>query len=322
VTELALLQGETEKIPPEKQKEKDRAFWNHIHHYPQLEKAFTQAHCNWERLEDGQKQMVRGIEKIAHGHLKPGRVAVLGSGLHQHPNRRKLCEILGYFLGESGHILIHGSADVGRAVAQAFSVLNTRKSCLLNYRVTGKEFFPFGTTVEFADIHTLRSALTKDADFFIVVGGGKGTKREMKLATSLGKEVCTFTDDFLELYQSSDVLRGQHQQPSRTQVIPIGSASTIWMGNVMKAEQGIVGWKLDGIEHNDSVFEIEFQSEFKEKPLVHAGFTVLDVVSSDMTARYDIRVNVIDTKRAEIHVKTWHVNKLWAYQVSWLALGE
>jgi len=173
-------------------------FWEHIRLYPILEASFIKVNYNRDLVPQQYRDMITGIQRIAEGLEHRNYVAVLGSGLMDTPKRQKLCEVIGSFLGKSEHVLIRAASDVGQEVAKAFYAVNTRPGYLLNYREKGKDHLPYGSMVYFNDMKELRQALTNNADFFIVIGGSKGTAGEIKLAKEKGKEVFVFREDLLQ----------------------------------------------------------------------------------------------------------------------------
>jgi serine/threonine protein kinase len=92
--------------------------------------------------------------------------------------------------------------------------------------------------------------------------------------------------------------------------------------NVMKAEQGIVGWENDGQGHADRSFLVEFRSEFKSDPIVHAAVELMDISTDDRSSRLRVEVRDISNKSARIQVSCWDVSRIWGCKIRWLALGE
>jgi hypothetical protein len=172
-------------------------FGEHLQHYPVLEQVFKNADGQWDRIPPQYRDMIMGIQRIAEGYQRRSYVAILGSGILDDPRRVELCETVGIFLARSGHTLIHGSSDVGQRVARAFHSINSNLGYIFNYRIREKEALPFGIMVYFNKLNELRQAMANSADFFIMIGGGSGTAREIKLAKERGKDVFVFREDLL-----------------------------------------------------------------------------------------------------------------------------
>jgi molecular chaperone DnaK (HSP70) len=93
--------------------------------------------------------------------------------------------------------------------------------------------------------------------------------------------------------------------------------------NVMQVKQGTVGWDWDGVGHEYREFEITFDKEFQNPPIVQISIEMLDGWSErDNTLRYWTKVENIERASAIIRIGTWNENKLGGCKISWLALGE
>jgi len=93
--------------------------------------------------------------------------------------------------------------------------------------------------------------------------------------------------------------------------------------DVMKAEQGIIGWDYDGQGHMEKSFEIFFKTPFKSVPLVHASIQKLDINSIDQTIRLQVDVENVTAHSARFRIASWdEASKMWGVKIRWLALGE
>jgi hypothetical protein len=93
--------------------------------------------------------------------------------------------------------------------------------------------------------------------------------------------------------------------------------------NIMRADQGIVGWDWDGIGYENREFEISFDPPFSKPPIVQTSIQMLDAWSErDHTVRYWTQAKIILCDKATIYIGTWNNNKLGGCKISWLALGE
>lgn len=93
--------------------------------------------------------------------------------------------------------------------------------------------------------------------------------------------------------------------------------------NIMRAEQGTVGWDWDGAGHEYREFEIAFDKPFQSPPIVQISIEMFDGWSEhDKTLRYWTKVENIECANATIRIGTWNENKLGGCKISWLALGE
>ena len=99
--------------------------------------------------------------------------------------------------------------------------------------------------------------------------------------------------------------------------------ATIRKTNVMRAEQGIVGWDWDGTPHTHRSFRIEFTKPFKTPPLVQTSLTMMDSWSDDDKAtRIWCAASNIEKDTANIEVGTWQNNKIGGAKIQWTAIGE
>lgn len=101
--------------------------------------------------------------------------------------------------------------------------------------------------------------------------------------------------------------------------------SRLVLKNIMKAEQGIVGWEYDGNAYDYREFEVALTAGFKKPPIIQFSIQHLDATPTnegDRTTRYWIEGEVPTPDRAKIKVGTWCNNKLMGCRIRWLALGE
>jgi len=99
--------------------------------------------------------------------------------------------------------------------------------------------------------------------------------------------------------------------------------TTIKGTNIMRAEQGIVGWDWDGQPYTHRKFEITFNKPFKTPPIIQVSLTMLDSWSEDDKAtRVWCSSTNINKNTANIEVGTWQNNKIGGVKVQWTAMGE
>ena len=101
--------------------------------------------------------------------------------------------------------------------------------------------------------------------------------------------------------------------------------SRVIVRDIMKAEQGVVGWEYDGAGHDYFEFDVTFTAGFRKPPLLHVSVWQLDSTPTnegDRTTRYWTGSEVTGPDKAKIRVGTWCNNALFACKIGWLALGE
>ena len=97
------------------------------------------------------------------------------------------------------------------------------------------------------------------------------------------------------------------------------------IGNIMKAEQGIVGWDWDGKGYEYREFDITFSCPFKTPPIIQTSIQMIDVWPTrpgDTATRTWISVESIESSKAKIKVGSWAGIQIGGCKVSWLALGD
>lgn len=65
---------------------------------------------------------------------------------------------------------------------------------------------------------------------------------------------------------------------------------------------------------------VEFEQKFVTAPVVHVGIAALDT-SNDANLRVRVRAIDVTTQGFVIEAETWFNSKVWAVDVSWLAIG-
>jgi len=99
--------------------------------------------------------------------------------------------------------------------------------------------------------------------------------------------------------------------------------TTIKGTNVMRAEQGVVGWDWDGQPYTHRKFKITFAKPFKTPPIIQTSIIMMDSWSDDdMTIRIWCTASHIDNEGADIEVGTWRANKIGGLKIQWTAIGE
>jgi H-type lectin domain len=68
-------------------------------------------------------------------------------------------------------------------------------------------------------------------------------------------------------------------------------------------------------------FEVSFERSFSSAPVVHVGLVGLDASKED-NLRLALRVEGITSEGFTLVVETWLHTRLWAVDVSWLAIGS
>jgi serine/threonine protein kinase len=111
-------------------------------------------------------------------------------------------------------------------------------------------------------------------------------------------------------------------QTAETFLDALQGCCRIVLKNIMKAEQGTVGWDNDGQGHTDRAFHVEFRTEFKSVPVVHASVEMMDIATDDRSSRLRIEIKDVSTKSASIQIGCWDVSRIWGCRVRWLAIGE
>lgn len=85
----------------------------------------------------------------------------------------------------------------------------------------------------------------------------------------------------------------------------------------------LAGWTLLDVPADAArifTHEVSFEQPFAVPPLVHLAISGLDVGNQDATR---LRVKALDIGPGgfTIHVETWFNTRVWAVDVSWLAIG-
>jgi len=83
------------------------------------------------------------------------------------------------------------------------------------------------------------------------------------------------------------------------------------------------GWTLlevPATEPRVFSFVVAFERAFSSAPLVHAAIAGFDVENHD-SARLRVRAENITPTGFVIRVETWLNTRVWAVEVSWLAIG-
>jgi hypothetical protein len=66
---------------------------------------------------------------------------------------------------------------------------------------------------------------------------------------------------------------------------------------------------------------VRFARPFAQVPVVHAGLSGFDIENGD-AARVKLRVSGVRADGFELVVETWFETRIWAIDVSWLAIGH
>ncbi len=88
-------------------------------------------------------------------------------------------------------------------------------------------------------------------------------------------------------------------------------------------DSSLDGWTLLDVPADEArtfAFPVTFEQPFAAPPLVHVAITGLDVGNQD-AARLRLRAVDIGPSGFTIHVETWLNTRVWAVDVSWLAIG-
>lgn len=96
--------------------------------------------------------------------------------------------------------------------------------------------------------------------------------------------------------------------------------ATIKEVNVMRAEQGVVGWDWDGKQYAHRKFRIDFKQPFQMPPIVELSVMMLDLTGNNAT-RYWCTASEVRQEHAEIEIGTWGGSQLKGAKISWTALG-
>lgn len=95
--------------------------------------------------------------------------------------------------------------------------------------------------------------------------------------------------------------------------------------NVMKAEQGVVGWEWTEAQPHfqDRSFAVKFDSTFKEPPIVQLTIELLDTFPGKYGGTsIRISANEITKSSMVVNFNAWAGAKIHGCKVRWLALGE
>ena len=83
----------------------------------------------------------------------------------------------------------------------------------------------------------------------------------------------------------------------------------------------VEGWTLEeGSGQRSFRHSVTFERRFSTTPVVHLGIVGLDASKMD-NLRVRVRAEEISTRGFTIVAETWLHTKLWAVDVSWLAIG-
>lgn len=88
-------------------------------------------------------------------------------------------------------------------------------------------------------------------------------------------------------------------------------------------DSSLEGWQLlEGPAEGPRTqrYQVEFERPFTNAPLVHVGITGLDV-SKDDNVRLRVRATDISARGFVIEAETWLNTRIWAVDVTWLAIG-
>jgi hypothetical protein len=66
---------------------------------------------------------------------------------------------------------------------------------------------------------------------------------------------------------------------------------------------------------------VRFDRPFTQAPVVHAGLSGFDIENGD-AARVKLRVSAVRADGFDLVVETWFETRIWAIDVSWLAIGH
>jgi hypothetical protein len=92
---------------------------------------------------------------------------------------------------------------------------------------------------------------------------------------------------------------------------------------VTALDSSLEGWQLlDGPPDAARIqrHQVTFEQPFTSTPLVHVGITGLDVSKED-NVRLRVRARDINESGFVIEAETWLNTRIWAIDVTWLAIG-
>ncbi|MGA3122335.1 MAG: H-type lectin domain-containing protein [Polyangiaceae bacterium] len=92
---------------------------------------------------------------------------------------------------------------------------------------------------------------------------------------------------------------------------------------VVVLDASLEGWSLLEPSANGARafhYPVSFSRPFSAPPVVHIGMVGLDVSRED-NARIRVRALDITGSGFTLHAETWLNTKIWAVDVSWLAIG-
>jgi hypothetical protein len=94
---------------------------------------------------------------------------------------------------------------------------------------------------------------------------------------------------------------------------------------VVPVDASLPGWSLlepgDGAEPRRFSLSIAFDVPFSAPPVVHIGVVGVDASKED-NLRLKVRAEAISSSGFELVVETWLHTRIWAVDVSWLAIGS